>query len=51
MVQWYFKMVEYDYQGWYVNFYVGWEFYGIWGDFDVIIYIDNEYIIGVIGYL
>src|SRR5690606_33634219 len=35
MAQWYPKMCEYDYQGWHANPYVGREFYGIWGDFDV----------------
>jgi hypothetical protein len=51
MAQWYPKMAEYDYQGWHANPYVGREFYGIWGDFDVTIHIDSEYIIGATGYL
>lgn len=51
MAQWYPKMCEYDYQGWHANPYVGREFYGIWGDFDVTIHMDPSYIIGATGYL
>lgn len=51
MSQWYPKMCEYDYQGWHANPYVGREFHGIWGDFDVKITIDKDYIIGGSGYL
>jgi len=51
MAQWYPKMCEYDYQGWHANPYVGREFYGIWGDFDVTMHIDQAYIIGATGYL
>ena len=51
MSQWYPKMCEYDYQGWHANPYIGREFYGIWGDFDVKITIDKDYIIGGTGYL
>jgi len=51
MTQWYPKMCEYDYQGWHANPYVGREFHGIWGDFDVKISIDNSYILGGTGYL
>ncbi len=51
MSQWYPKLCEYDYQGWHANPYVGREFYGVWGDFDVKITIDSDYIIGGTGYL
>ncbi len=51
MAQWYPKMCEYDYQGWHANPYVGREFYGIWGDFDVTINIDKEYVVAATGYL
>ncbi len=51
MSQWYPKMVEYDYQGWHANPYVGREFYGVWGDFDVKIKIDKDFILGGTGYL
>ncbi len=50
MTQWYPKMCEYDYQGWHPNPYVGREFHGIWGDFDVTIKIDRNYIVGGTGY-
>ncbi len=51
MAQWYPKMAEYDYQGWHANPYIAREFYGIWGDFDVHITIDKDYVIGATGYL
>lgn len=51
MAQWYPKMCEYDYQGWHANPYIGREFHGVWGDFDVKITIDKDYIIGGSGYL
>ncbi|WPR76850.1 M1 family metallopeptidase [Algoriphagus sp. NG3] len=51
MSQWYPKMSEYDEQGWHANPYIGREFYGIWGDFDVKITIDKSYILGGTGYL
>lgn len=51
MAQWYPKMSEYDYQGWHANPYIGREFYGVWGDFDVKITIDKRYTIGGTGYL
>lgn len=49
MSQWYPKMCNYDYQGWHANPYVGREFYGIWGDFDVTIHIDKNYIVAATG--
>lgn len=51
MSQWYPKMAEYDYQGWHANPYIGREFHGIWGDFDVKITIDSAYTVGGTGYL
>lgn len=51
MSQWYPKMCEYDYQGWHANPYVGREFYGIWGDFDVTINIDKDFIVAAGGEL
>lgn len=51
MSQWYPKMAEYDADGWHPNPYVGREFYGVWGDFNVNISIDRNYIIGGTGYL
>jgi len=51
MAQWYPKLCEYDYQGWHTNPYIGREFYGVWGDFDVKITIDKDYILGGTGVL
>jgi hypothetical protein len=51
MSQWYPKICEYDYEGWHPTPYVGREFYGVWGDFDVSISIDKKYILGGTGYL
>ncbi len=51
MSQWYPKMCAYDRLGWHPEPYVGREFYGNWGDFDVEIYIDRNYILGATGSL
>jgi hypothetical protein len=51
MSQWYPKMVEYDYRGWNANPYIGREFYGVWGDFDVSITMDKNYLIAATGIL
>ena len=51
MSQWYPKMAEYDYMGWHPNPYIGREFHGVWGDFDVKITIDPAYVVGGTGYL
>lgn len=51
MSQWYPKMAEYDFEGWHPDPYIGREFYGVWGNFDVKITLDKEYIIGGTGYL
>jgi Peptidase family M1 domain len=51
MSQWYPKLCEYDKEGWHPTPYVGREFYGVWGDYDVNISIDKKYIIGATGYL
>ena len=51
MAQWYPKLAEYDVEGWHTDPYIGREFYGVWGDFDVKITIDKNYTIGGTGYL
>ncbi len=51
MAQWYPKLCEYDNDGWHPNPYIAREFYGVWGDFEVNITIDKNYIIGGTGYL
>ena len=40
MTQWYPKMSEYDREGWHANPYVGREFHGVWGDFDMTIHMN-----------
>ncbi len=51
MTQWYPKLAEYDKNGWHPDQYVGREFYGIWGDFDVTIRVHRDYVLGGTGYL
>ena len=51
MAQWYPKLAEYDYQGWHANPYVGREFYGVWGDYEVEIEIDGRYTLAAGGVL
>lgn len=51
MTQWYPKMAEYDFEGWHANNYIAREFHGVWGNFDVKITIDKDYLIGGTGYL
>ena len=51
MTQWYPKMAEYDFEGWHTHPYIGREFHGVWGDFDVKISIDKSYVLGGTGYL
>jgi len=51
MTQWFPKMCEYDHQGWHATPYVGREFHGVWGDYDVKITIDKYYMIGASGVL
>ena len=48
MSQWYPKLAEYDYDGWNAEPYLGREFHGGWGDFDVTIKID-EYTVAASG--
>ncbi|MFV5694260.1 M1 family metallopeptidase [Flavobacterium sp. LB3P122] len=51
MAQWYPKIAEFDFEGWHADPYIAREFQGVWGDFDVNITIDKEYILGGSGYL
>jgi len=51
MSQWYPKMCEYDKNGWNANPYIGREFYGVWGDYDVSITLDGSYMIAASGLL
>ena len=51
MTQWYPKLAEYDFEGWHPNPYIAREFHGVWGDYEVKITIDKNYILGGTGYL
>lgn len=51
MSQWYPRIAGYDVDGWHPTPYIGREFYGPFGDFDVNISIDKNYILGGTGYL
>lgn len=51
MSQWYPKMCEYDKHGWHPTPYIAREFYGVWGDYDVSITLDKNYIVAATGYL
>lgn len=51
MTQWYPKIAEYDFEGWHADPYIAREFHGVWGNFDVKITIDKDYVIGATGYL
>ncbi|GLR16328.1 peptidase M1 [Portibacter lacus] len=51
MTQWYPKLAEYDFMGWSANPYIGREFHGVWGDFEVNIKMDSKYKMGATGML
>lgn len=51
MTQWYPKMAEYDFEGWHADPYIGREFHGVWGNFDVKLTIDKNYVVAGTGYL
>ena len=51
MTQWYPKMAHFDEFGWHLDEYVGREFVAPFGDFDVTIHINKNYVIGSSGKL
>ena len=51
MAQWYPKLAEYDEDGWHADPYVGREFYGVWGAYDVKITIPADYVVAATGTL
>ena len=51
MAQWYPKIAEFDFEGWHADPYIAREFHGVWGNFDVKITIDSDYVLGGSGYL
>lgn len=51
MAQWYPKLCQYDDRGWHNNQYVGREFYGVFGLYDVRITLPARYVVGATGEL
>ena len=51
MTQWFPKLAEYDFQGWHADPYIAREFHGVWGDYDVKLSLDKDYIVGATGVL
>ncbi len=51
MAQWYPKLAEYDDEGWHANAYIAREFHGVWGNYDVKLTIDKDYVVGGTGNL
>ncbi|MEM9325225.1 MAG: M1 family metallopeptidase [Bacteroidota bacterium] len=51
MAQWFPKIAEYDKQGWHAHPYVGREFFAPWGDYDVTLSIDKDYVVAATGIL
>ena len=51
MAQWYPKLAEYDEAGWHPNPYIGREFYGVWGSYDVKITLPADYVVAATGTL
>ena len=51
VAQWYPKITEYDYEGWNAEPYLGREFHGVWGNFDVTLTLDQKYTVAASGYL
>ena len=51
MTQWFPKICEYDHHGWHSNPYIGREFHGVWGDFDVSILLPIDYHMAATGEL
>ncbi len=51
MSQWYPKIAAYDFEGWHADPYIAREFHGQWGDFDLKLTIDKDYVVGGTGYL
>jgi hypothetical protein len=49
MCQWYPKVCEYDREGWHHQEYIGREFYGVWGEFDVKLTVPSKYCVGATG--
>ena len=51
MTQWFPKVAVYDHQGWHADPYVGREFYGEWGDYNVRLTLDSSFTVAASGEL
>ncbi len=51
MSQWYPKICAYDSDGWHANPYIGREFYGTFGSFDVHLNVPTKYVVAATGIL
>jgi hypothetical protein len=51
MAQWFPKLAQYDQRGWHAYPYVGREFYGNFGDYDVTLKLDSSFVIAATGVL
>lgn len=51
MAQWFPKMAEYDERGWHAHPYVAREFYAPWGDYEVNLTINKDYVVAATGTL
>ncbi len=51
MTQWYPKLAEYDDEGWHADPYIGREFHGVFGNYDVKLTLDNSYTVAGTGVL
>ena len=49
MTQWYPRLCEFDHHGWHSNPYIGREFHGIWGDFEVTLDVPSGYVVAGTG--
>ena len=49
MTQWYPKFCEYDHEGWHSHPYIGREFHGVWGNYDVNIHLPEGYMVAATG--
>lgn len=49
MTQWYPRLCEFDHHGWHSNPYIGREFHGIWGDFEVALDVPAGYVVAATG--
>ena len=49
MTQWFPKLCEFDHHGWHTNPYIGREFHGVWGNYDVSLHLPKGYVVGATG--